>query len=98
MNGILSTLLPLLAKLIPLAAGNSSIITTIVNGLVQVTPVLIQEYQDVLPFVKNIIATLKGDDTTTQAQLQMLAALDAQVDAAFDAASAAAQAEDGSTA
>lgn len=94
MNQILALLLPLVSKLIP--ATGSSAVTEAVNVLVQVVPLLVQEYQDVLPYVKNIIVTLKADPATTQAQLDQLATLDAQVDAAFDAAAAAAQAEDAS--
>jgi hypothetical protein len=98
MNGIVTVLITLLAKLVPAIAGNSETVTTIVNALVELTPVLIKEYQDLLPYVKNIIAVLKGDPATTQAQLDQLAALDQQVDAAFEAAATDAQTEDSAAA
>lgn len=94
MEMILTTLLPLIAKIVPAIAGNSSMVSTVINSMVEITPVLVQEYKDVLPSVKNIIVALKADPTTTQAQLIQLKALDEQVDAAFEAAALAAEAED----
>ncbi len=94
MNAIVSTVIALLAQLLPAVSGNSALIGNIVNALIQIIPALVQEYQDLLPMVKNVIAVLQADPATTQDQLGQLTALDAQVDAAFDAAAAAAEAAD----
>ncbi len=93
MNAVISALLPLLSKLVPLATGTGTV-GTIVNTLVEVVPILVKEYQDVLPIVKNIIATLKGDGTITPEQWQALDTLDKQVDDMFDVTAVAAEAED----
>jgi hypothetical protein len=98
MNGTVTILIALLAKLVPAVAGNSETVTAIVNALIELVPVLVKEYQDVLPYVKNIIAVLKKDPATTQAQLDQLATLDQQVDAAFEAAATDAQAEESAAA
>jgi len=94
MNSIVTGLLDLLAKIVPAVAGNTSAVSSTISTLTTVVPALIQEYQDVLPFVKNIIAALKNDPATTAVQIAQLKALDKQVDDAFDAAALAAQAED----
>lgn len=94
MNPVVTGLLGLLAKIVPAVAGNSTAVGSTISTITTLVPTLIQEYQDVLPFVKNIIATLKNDPATTAAQLAQLKALDKQVDDAFDTAAAAAQAED----
>lgn len=97
MSAILTAILSLLTALGPSIGGSSAIITEVISALTTLIPVVIQEAQDLLPMVKSIIATLKGDSAATQAQLDALDALDKQVDDAFDAAAAAAQAEDGTT-
>lgn len=95
MTAVLNALVALLSQIVPALSGQGALVTTIINTLVQIIPVLIQESQDVLPEVKNIIAVLKDDPATTQEQFSQLAALDAQVDAAFDAAVKDVQAQDG---
>ncbi len=94
MNAILTSLLSLVQNLTPLAGGSTSTVGMIINTLTEVVPLAVKEYQDVLPFAKNIIAALKDDPAATQAQLNQLDALDKQVDDAFDAAAARAQEED----
>jgi hypothetical protein len=80
----------LIEELLPLIGGSSSGITTILNALTQIVPLVIQEAADLLPAIKNIIAALIANSTTTAAQIAALQALDAQVDAAFEAAATAA--------
>ena len=99
MGAIISGVLALIQQLLP-ALGTSTataaLITKIVSILVEITPIVVQEYNDLLPIVKNIITALKADPTTTAAQMIALKSLDLQVDAAFEAAATAAEAEDAS--
>lgn len=91
---ILTSLLSLVGNLVPLAGGTASTVGMIINTLTEVVPLVVKEYQDVSPMIKNIISALKDDPAATQAQLDQLDALNKQVDDAFDAAAAAALEED----
>lgn len=84
MNAILTSLLTLVSSLTPLATGASTI-SSIISTLTEVVPLIVKEFQDVVPFVKNIITTLRGNSEVTQDQLDQLDILEAKVDAAFDA-------------
>lgn len=98
MNVILSALLSLLQAVMPtLGVASSGTIQNIIGALIQLIPLAVKEYQDVLPMIKNIIAALKGNNEVTTEQLDQLDEMEAQLDAAFDAAAAKAQAEDGGT-
>jgi|SRR6478752_584797 len=55
----------------------------LLSGLV---PVLVKEYRDVLPYVQNIITVLKSSDKITDAQMADLEAMEAKLDADWDAA------------
>jgi hypothetical protein len=94
MNSVITGLLSLVGNLVPLAGGSTSTVGMVINTLTEVVPLVIKEYQDVAPFIKNIIAALKDDPAATQAQLDALDVLDKQVDDAFDAAWARVQEED----
>lgn len=92
-TAIIGQLLSAIDVLVPLVPGGAAV-APILDTLIKVVPVAIQEAEDLAPIVKNIITALKNDPATNAAQLTTLATLDAQVDAAFDAAAAAAEAED----
>jgi len=93
MPAAIVALLSVLATIAPsLGAGGS--ITAIINALIQIVPVLVNEVEDVAPIVKNIIAALQSNSAITPDEQAQLATLDAQVDAAFEAAATAAQAQD----
>ncbi len=83
-----STALTVIADLAPLAT-DSSKIAGIISMLETWVPVIIKEATDLIQPVKNIIAALQGSASITADQLAALQALDAQCDAAFDAALAA---------
>lgn len=85
MSAVITGLLALLEQLAGLTS-EASVIANIVSTLEQLVPVLIQEYQAVLPAVKNIIAALSANPASTTDQLNTLKQLDAQVDASFEAA------------
>ncbi|MCW1991137.1 hypothetical protein ABIE85_001859 [Bradyrhizobium diazoefficiens] len=96
MTAMLTTILSLISALVP-AGTNAALIEKIVAALIQIVPVVVKEYQDLVPIVRNIIAALKADPSTTAAQLEQLQALEVQWDAEFEAAAAAAIAEDGAS-
>ncbi|TJV51171.1 MAG: hypothetical protein E5Y01_16420 [Mesorhizobium sp.] len=82
------TLLQTILTLIPQITSSKSV-ATVINALIQIIPIAVQEAQDLLGPIRNIIAALSASDQATADQLAALKALDAQVDAAFDAAVAA---------
>lgn len=92
MSAALVALLAVLGQIAP--ALGSSAITSIITALTQIIPVLIQEVEDVVPIVKNIISALQSNTAITPDQQAALVALDAQVDAAFEAAATNAQTQD----
>lgn len=77
-------------------SGSSSAqtIILIISMLEKAIPLLVKEYQDVAPMIKNIIAVLRNNDVVTDAQQAQLDVLEKQTDDAFDVAAAAAQKED----
>lgn len=86
MNAVIEVLITLLGKLIPAIGNNAQLIDTIIQALEQIVPVLVKEYQDLVPIVSNIIAALKGTDGITVDQWNALTALEAQIDSEFDQA------------
>lgn len=95
MQAIISLALTLLERVVPqLAGANAPLISQIVSGLVALVPLLIKEYNDAIPFIKNVIALLKGNNAVTPDQLQTLDTLETQIDASFEVAAANALAED----
>jgi hypothetical protein len=96
-TSIITLLLTLIGQLLPAVGASSAGIQTIINAMVAIIPALIQEATDMVPIVQNIIAALKNNPATTQAQLVTLHALDAQCDAAFEAAMTSSEAGDPNT-
>lgn len=86
MGSALQALLIMLGQIIPSMSGNVGIIATIIEALTKIVPLVVSEVKDVTPMVKNIIAALKADPAVTADLLTQLDALDAQCDAAFEAA------------
>src|SRR5258706_9618397 len=82
--GIIQQMLPLLT-----GTGNTqttNAITTIVDQLTKWLPIILKEVSALYAPVKNIIEALGSSPATTADALQKLAAIDSQVDAAFEAA------------
>lgn len=67
-----------------------SIINKILTALITLVPIIAANATNFLTPVKNIIAALQSSGAVTPAQMTALATLDAQVDAAFDAAASSA--------
>lgn len=85
MSGIIIALLAVLAQIAP-SLGVPASITAIITALEAMLPTIIKEIQDVVPLVKNIIGALKDNNEITQEQLDALDALEAKLDAEFEAA------------
>ena len=96
MSTIIVAIVSLLASIAPLVTNNGSI-AKIIQTLTDLIPLIVKEISDIVPMVKNIIAALKGNPEVTQEQIDSLDQMSAKLDAEFDAAAAAAQAEDGTT-
>lgn len=90
----ITAILALIQQVLGASSPSSSLISKIVVALIDLVPLIVKEYQVLLPVVQNIITALTADPSTTAAQMQTLKALNTQVDAAFEAAAAAALAED----
>lgn len=90
MTAAVQALLALIEALLPQIGVNSAIVDTILKGLIQVLPIVVQEAEDLVPAVKNIIAALSANPATTADQLATLQALDKQADGDFEAAATAA--------
>lgn len=86
MLSIITTVLTLVAQFASSATVTE--ITSIIAALEQIVPLLTKEYQDIKPFVTNIINALRGNGQITADQQAQLDALNAATDAAFEAAAA----------
>lgn len=74
--------------------GDVAVIGKIIETLTALYPLVVKEYQALVPMVKGIIEALSTNAAATQDQLAQLKVIDKQVDDAFEAAAAAAEAED----
>jgi hypothetical protein len=86
----IQALLGMITNIIPLltSSANATLVTSIISTLTQFVPFIIDEISSLYLPVKNIIAALSATPATNAAQLASLQALDAQMDAAFEAAAA----------
>jgi hypothetical protein len=91
-------IIPAAISLISSLLSSTKLTTPLITGIIDVvsaaTPVIIKEYKDLKPIVSNIIAVIKADPSTQLDQLKALEQYEIQLDAEFDEAAAAAQAED----
>lgn len=86
MNIVITAVISLMGQLIPLVGTNSTLITSIIETLIAIIPEIVTEVETLIPPIKNIIAALTANPATSADQLKTLADLDAQADAAFEAA------------
>lgn len=91
--GIITLVLTALQQLIPVL-GAASQFSPILDLLAKLLPIVIKEAMDLTPMIKNIIDALRNKDAVTPEQLDQLAILNAQIDAAFEAAATDAEIED----
>jgi hypothetical protein len=92
MQAILSSFLALLARFAP--GASTEFIADIINLLIALIPILVKEYKALLPLAQNVITALQQSGDITDEQWAALDALSVQYDADFEAALAAAKAED----
>lgn len=87
---LVEVFLTMLEGLLPELGTNAatSAIDKILTALITLVPIIAANFANFLTPVKNIIAALSASGNITPDQLTQLAALDAQVDAAFDASAA----------
>jgi hypothetical protein len=91
LSTLAASIVAALSALMPiLTSAGATQIEPIVSLLVNLIPALVGELTSLIPEVKNIIAALQGNGSVTAAQMTTLATLDAQCDAAFEAAATAA--------
>lgn len=89
MISIVTAVLGLIEQLLPAlgtSAATASLVTSVITTLEQLLPLMIDFIPTVYNTVKGIITALTADPTTTPDQLSKLQALDASIDAAFEAA------------
>jgi hypothetical protein len=86
MTAALTAVLALIEQILPLlGSSQANLIASIIDALTKWLPLIIQEIASLYQPVKNIIAALSADPSTTADQLATLQQLDAQVDTAFEA-------------
>jgi hypothetical protein len=91
MSAIATAIVSMLSALLPVLTGVASpTIDAVINVLIALIPEAVNEVQQVGPIIASIIAALRGNTAITQAQLEALAAVETQYDAAFEAAATAA--------
>ena len=89
---VTGVLIPLIEQFLPMlgtSAATTTMIDSIITALTKLLPLIQPFVGTVYSSVKNIIIALKANPATTQAQWDVLDAIDTQLDAANDAAIAA---------
>ena len=76
----------MLTALLPLMGSTSSGVEKVIEILIQVLPIAVSEAEALVTPIQNIITALQGNATITPAQMSALQELQAQTDAAFEAA------------
>lgn len=92
MTAAIQALLALLSLIAPSAT--EQVIAGVIATLEAWVPVIVKEYQDMVPIVTNIIAALRANGAVTPAMLDQLDAQEALIDADFDDAEAKAEVAD----
>lgn len=69
-------------------------IARIIQTLTELVPIVMRTAKDLAPTLKNVIGILRQNTEITKEQLDDLDAIEAKIDAEFDAAATQAQAED----
>lgn len=92
MSILVTAIVALLTSLLPLieSAGASAVVDKIITTLISLIPQAVQFAEAEVPAIENIIVVLKGNSTVTPEQFAQLQAAEAAIDAAFEAAAAAA--------
>lgn len=96
MGSLIGLALPLIQRLITGTSLTSPIVKHVIDFAIEATPIIIDQYQDLKPIIKNIIKTVKADPAAMDypAELAKLEEYEAIIDAEFDEAAKKALAED----
>jgi len=97
---LIAAFLSIIEEVLPLlgvGTNNTALITTIINALKKLLPLIGNEAAVLYKTIKGIIQALTADPSTTSEQLAALREIDAQYDAAFEAAAAAVDPDAGVT-
>jgi len=87
----IETLLALIEALLPsIGVASTSVVGEVVAALVSILPIIVSDAANFLTPIKNIIAALQASGNVTPDQMTALTTLDAQCDAAFEAAASSA--------
>ena len=79
----------LLTALLPTLTSWGQIPDEIIAALIQIIPIAVQEAEELVAPIQNIITALKSSSGVTATQMAQLETLQAQTDAAFEAAAKA---------
>ena len=91
MSALAAAIVAMLSTLVPLLTGAAAeAIDPIINVLVALIPQIVNEVQSVGPSIMCLGNVIKGRKDVTPAQLEALAGVETQLDAAFEAAATAA--------
>ena len=90
---IITTTLSMIETYLP-SITTSTAIQKVIDLIVQLLPVIIAEYQQLVPLIQNIIAVLQQNTEITDDQIDQLKAASAVIDAHFDQTAAAARLAD----
>ena len=82
---VVASILQTLLSLIPQITSSAKI-NEIITQLINLIPIAVQEAQDIVPLIRNIITALSNSGSVTPDQVAALKALDAEIDASYDAA------------
>ncbi|MDE2096634.1 MAG: hypothetical protein KGL39_05250 [Patescibacteria group bacterium] len=87
LTALATSVVSMLTALLPLlTSSGSAAVAGVINTLIQLIPLITSEAVSLVGPIKNIIAALGANPATTAEQMATLQALDAQCDAAFEAA------------
>jgi hypothetical protein len=100
MQAILA-LIELILPQLGTATATVSLVEKFIAGITALIPIVVQDYKDLVPIVKNILGAARNiiagnsmDAATTTAMLDQLDATEAQLDADYETAAALAAQED----
>ena len=93
LSTIVMAVVSLMTQMLPMI-GTSTQVATFIDMLIKILPTVEQLAENLVQPIKNIINALSANPATDAEQLAALKMLDAQYDAAFEAAATAALAED----
>ena len=82
---VVASILQTLLSLIPQITSSAKI-NEIITQLINLIPIAVKEAQDIVPLIRNIITALSNSGSVTPDQVAALKALDAEIDASYDAA------------